>query len=125
MLMINENPILGWGFKTGIQGSAAKISQMGSHNGYLDIIKAIGYPYAILLLGGVMTIFFRMKEVVKSKCPFVRFHLFVVISILLAALYESYIIGVNQIMTNLLFVSIAVLQYHSYYKIGDEREEAD
>lgn len=123
MMMINESPWVGWGFKSGIQGEAAKITTLGSHNGYLDIIKAIGYPFAIIIFVGAVHVFWKMRDVLMSKNRFVRFHLFVVCSILLSAFYESYIIGVNQIMTNLLFVSITVLQYYSYYKIDYEQKQ--
>ncbi len=123
MMMINEHPVIGWGLRTGIQGEAAKLTTMGAHNGYLDTIKAIGYPYAAILFGACIYIFYRMRLLFKEKSPYVKFHLFVIISVLLAAMYESYIIGVNQIITNLLFVSVAVLEYRCYYNIQDEDTE--
>lgn len=119
--MITERPWSGWGFKSGIQGEAEKITTLGSHNGYLDIIKAMGYPFATIIFVGSGIILWKIKNVLTSKDPFIRFHLFIAGSILLSAFYESYIIGVNQIMTNFLFMSISILQYYSYYKIDYEQ----
>lgn len=119
-MMIAERPITGWGLKTGIQGAALKISTLGSHNGYYDTIKAIGIPFAVVLFGGALKILFGIRQVIKSKIPEVRYHMFVTGSVLLAACFESYIIGVNQIITNLLFVSVAILQYRCYYNLEEE-----
>ena len=122
-IMINEHPIIGWGFKSGIQGEAAQLTRLGSHNGYLDTIKAMGYPFAILLFSCILIVLYKIRRLLKSKNSFIRYHLFVTISVLLAALYESYIIGVNQIITNLLFVSITVLQYNVYYKLNTKEKK--
>ena len=123
LMMINEHPIIGWGFKSGIQGEAAQLTKLGSHNGYLDTIKAMGYPFAILLFSYMATILYKIRGLLKSENPQIRYHLFVTVAILLATLYESYIIGVNQIMTNLLFVSITILQYCAHYKLNSKEKK--
>lgn len=119
-MMIQEHPIIGWGYKSGIQGGASHISKMGSHNGYLDTIKAIGFPFAAILLGYMSFILIKLKVLFFNKEQPTKFHIFLILSILPAALYESYIIGVNQIITNLLFMSIAILEYKRYYLINQD-----
>lgn len=115
MMMIQQQPIIGWGYKSGIQGMAAKISNMGSHNGYLDTIKAIGLFYATLLFGYMAYTLSKIKILFKEMEDDTKFHLFIIISVLLAAMYESYIIGINQIITNMLFLSIGLLEYKIYH----------
>lgn len=116
-LMIAERPIQGWGYNTGIQGNALEISHLGAHSGYLETIKAMGYPFAIVLFIGLFVALKQIYPQLKSNDPATKFHLFVVISILISANYESYLIGVNQIMTNMFFVSLAVLLYKTKMKI--------
>lgn len=111
MMMIDMRPIEGWGFKSGIVGEAAEISVMGSHNGYLDIIKAMGYPFAILIFVVIFLNLFRIRKYVFSKDPIILYHCFIIIAVLLGAMYESMLHGVNYILNTLFYTSFSLLTY--------------
>lgn len=109
IMMINENPVLGWGFKSGIQGGAVRITNMGSHNGYLDLIKSMGYPFAVLLFILMAKDLVKIRRFFFSKISYVQYHVFVVIAVLLGAMYESMLHGVNYLLNTLFFMSITIL----------------
>lgn len=110
IMMIEENPIVGNGLYADNTGAAREVSQLGSHNGYLDLLKFMG-----IIFGGlsIVILFVHTFKIIKQFYPsqnlYVRTHLFVVISVLAMAMYEAYIWGVNQMTTSFLFVSLAFL----------------
>lgn len=111
LIMIAESPILGNGFDVEQSEKAKTVSGLGSHNGYLDIMKMIGIPYSMLLFAFMAYYTFTVwRKFHKSACDYDRIHLFVIISVLIAANFESYLWGINQVVTTLLFTSFAVLQ---------------
>lgn len=111
LIMIRESPILGNGFDVEQSEKAKAVSGLGSHNGYLDIMKMIGVPYSLLLFTLIAYYTYIIwKKFGNSTCDNDRIHLFIIISVLIAANFESYIWGVNQVVTTLLFTSFAVLQ---------------
>lgn len=111
LIMIAESPILGNGFDVEQSEKAKAVSGLGSHNGYLDIMKMIGIPYSIFLFAFMAYYTCSVwRKFHKSACDYDRIHLFVIISVLIAANFESYLWGINQVVTTLLFTSFAVLQ---------------
>lgn len=111
LIMIRESPILGNGFDVEQNEKAKAVSGLGSHNGYLDIMKMIGIPYSLLLFTLIAYYTYLIwKKFHKSAFDHDRIHLFILLSVLIAANFESYIWGVNQVVTTLLFTSFAVLQ---------------
>lgn len=111
-VMIDAHPIDGNGLYAENSTEANKISELGSHNGYLDMLKAFGIPLGTLLI--VLILFFSIRlfmRFYKSSDETIRIHLFIVISTIPAAMYEEYMIGVNQHTTTLFFISLAVLDY--------------
>lgn len=110
IMMIEQNPITGNGLYADNTGAAKKVSQLGSHNGYLDLLKFMGIifgGFSIVIL--FVHVFKILREFYFSQNLYVRTHLFVVISVLAMAMYEAYIWGVNQMTTSFLFVSLAFL----------------
>lgn len=111
LIMIAESPILGNGFDVEQSEKAKAVSGLGSHNGYLDIMKMIGIPYSVFLFAFMAYYTCSVwRKFHKSACDYDRIHLFVIISVLIAANFESYLWGINQVVTTLLFTSFAVLQ---------------
>lgn len=110
MWMISQRPLMGWGFDAHMVGKAAELSEYGAHNGYLEMLTQMG-----TILGGcwiVILLFSALKISLRYKsCNdlHLQYHAFAILGILLAANQESYLIGVNQIITNLFFVSLAIL----------------
>ena len=115
MMMIHDKPVTGWGLASQIQGKALEISHYGAHNGYLTLIMYMGLPLGIAFIGtialGVIKRFFKLYKLHNNV---LNYHLAVMISILFAANQEDYLVGVNQIVTNLFFVSFVVTGI--YYK---------
>lgn len=109
MMMIQDKPVTGWGLASQIQGKALEISHYGAHNGYLTLIMYMGLPLGIAFIGtialGVLKRFFKLYKLHNNV---LNYHLAVMISILFAANQEDYLVGVNQITTNIFFVSFVV-----------------
>lgn len=109
MMMIQDKPVTGWGLASQIQGKALEISHYGAHNGYLTLIMYMGLPLGIAFIGtialGVLKRFFKLYKLHNN---ILNYHLAVMVSILFAANQEDYLVGVNQIVTNLFFVSFVV-----------------
>ncbi len=131
IMMIKENPITGNGLYAENTGEAKKVSEMGSHNGYLDILKFLG-----VILGGFSILVLLVNALKLTRAfyssldPYVRTHLFVVIAVLASAMYEAYIWGVNQMTTSFLFVSLAFLGHLLWlqsngYDTYEETEECE
>lgn len=113
--MIESSPIEGNGIYCEQSYEAQSISELGSHNGYLDIIKWFGYPFGITLIASFIIIaLIYTKSFIFSKNFNLRAHLIVVIGTLLMSNYEGLIWGVNEINNTLFFVSFAVLGYYNY-----------
>lgn len=116
MMMIQDKPITGWGLASQIQGKALEISHYGAHNGYLTLIMYMGLPLGIAFIGtialGVLKRFFKLYKLHNN---ILNYHLAVMISILFAANQEDYLVGVNQITTNIFFVSFVVTGIYMYY----------
>ena len=110
ILMIRESPWIGNGICTPQTEQAMRISELGSHNTYLDWLKWFGIP-----LGGIL-IFFLVVTTLrlffyyrKTNDEYKRFHLFVVVSTVLVCYFEGFIWGVNEMSNTLFFTSLAVL----------------
>ena len=109
MMMIEERPWTGWGFEAANEGRAALISELGSHSGYLDTIKFMGYPLggawlAIVVISTLFLTFtiYRKKKEVSIYCGYA-------LSILVVAHFESYFVGVHEFATNFYFLSLAMM----------------
>lgn len=118
IMMIEKNPITGNGLYAENTGEAKKVSELGSHNGYLDILKFMG-----VLLGGWVILVMLMYairtvwEFYASHNLCVRTHLYVVLSVLAMAMYDAYIWGVNQMTTSFFFVSLAFLGHMHWLRL--------
>jgi O-antigen ligase len=112
LMMIEENPIIGNGLYAKNTGEAAEISEMGSHNGYLDLMKMIGIPLTIIL------VFYLIKDLSKIIKRYLfdydmlkRSYFFVVVTVPLASFFEGYMWGINQLTTTLFFIVLATICY--------------
>lgn len=114
MWMINQRPYEGWGFGAQMVGHARELSEMGSHNGYLDIIIYMGYPFGLTWIAVMVLGVLKRIKLYYARNRMLNFHIAVVISILFAANQEGYLTGVNQITTNLFFFSFTVLGVFIY-----------
>lgn len=112
--MINERPWTGWGYEAVNQGEAAKISELGAHNGYLEVTKQMGLPVAIIYFAIIaLTIFSAWRTRKEFNRP-IDLYLALSLMLLVKANYESSFIGVHEYDTNIFFVSIAMVSSHIY-----------
>lgn len=124
--MIKESPWIGNGIYSQQSEEASKISALGSHNAYLDFVKWFGLPLGSFLIGIILYYSARLYFLYRNTedCA-MRAHLFVVIGVLLAANYEAYIWGVNQMITTMYFLSISFLQKKEYDLLYYNEEDKD
>lgn len=118
MMMIQEHPWIGWGLASQLQGRALEISYYGAHNGYLTFLMYMGYPMGIAFISTIVGGVIKRLRLYKFRDGIVNYHLAVMVAILFAANQEDYLVGVNQITTNMFFVSFVVtgIYYYFYYK---------
>ena len=115
MVMIEEKPWTGWGFGAKNVGRAASISEMGSHNGYLETIKYMGYPMGglwltIAVLATISVSFTLLRKKIRHN-----FHLANAVATLALAMFEGYFVGVHEFATNYFFVSLAIISVEAYW----------
>lgn len=112
--MISQKPLIGWGYKAQNQGYALKLSMLGAHNGYLETIKQMGYPCAILYFAIVLSTILRGLSLQRKAKMKMTLFLAVVLMYLVKANYESLFVGVHEFGTNLFFFSLAIVSASSY-----------
>ena len=112
--MIAQKPLIGWGYLAVNQGYAAELSVLQSHNGYLEIIKQMGYPTAIVYFGIILMTVVKCWNTKKYYGECMDLYFALTLMLLVKANYESSFIGVHEYDTNLFFVSIAIISAESY-----------
>ena len=122
-IMIDQKPLTGWGFDAKNVGLAAKLSGLGSHNGYMEMTKFMGYIFSILWFGVIGRFIIPLLKYIRSEDDNIRYHLSIVIALLVGALYEALFVGVHELTTNMFFISLAVLTIYHYRQSIDEEEE--
>ena len=121
-LMIKERPWDGWGFEAENQGLAATITMLGPHNGYLEIAKQMGIPFAILYFLTIAVTLIRCWLAKNKHHEYMNVYLALALMLLVKANYESLFVGVHEYGTNVFFTALCMSSAHLYYlkhkKIG-------
>ena len=103
-----------------IASQAMMISELGSHNTYLDWLKWFGIPLGgvliLFLVAATLRLFFHYRKV---NDEYKRFHLFIVVSTVIICYFEGFIWGVNEMSNTLFFTSLAILDCSLLYKGND------
>ncbi|MCM1139287.1 MAG: hypothetical protein NC453_12025 [Muribaculum sp.] len=121
-IMINNSPIEGNGIYCSQSEEASLISELGSHNAYLDFLKWFGYPLGGLLIASIFICAIELlKSYRKSILPEFRAHLLIIWGVLGMCFFEGLIWGVNEINNTLFFVSFGVLGYYKYTQYNSEQ----
>lgn len=108
LVMIRAKPIEGNGLYAIQNEESLKISEFGSHNGYLDFLKMLGIPLGgLLILILLLTIIRDCQSLYNTEDNYIKANLFIVIGVALASMNEAYLWGVNQPVTTLFLISIA------------------
>lgn len=107
-MMIYERPWTGWGFEAQNQGAALALSELGSHNGYLETLKFMGYPcggaWISILVLSIVAIIKRYHKLGIARDMFIG----LVLAFALNAYFEGLFVGVHEFATNMFFVCLAV-----------------
>lgn len=112
ILMIKEKPITGNGLYAQQSESAKMISELGSHNTYIDLVKFMGFGFGGFV---IIALFIQLARFCKlfyySRSLHIRSHLFCAFIVPMMGMFEAYIWGVNQMTTTIMFISFAYLGY--------------
>lgn len=114
IIMIRANPITGNGLYAEQSDEAKRVSELGSHNGYIDLVKMLGIPFGFLLIGYMALCLYRILRYYQKMDTMLKLHLFVVLACVVSANFESYLWGVNQFVTTLFIISFCVCQQKVY-----------
>lgn len=114
--MIQQHPWDGNGFNSKNYGEALALTEYGAHNGYLTILKMMGIIMGGAWLFVLFLALWHIKGLAFSDNLKVRRQMAIVIAIAVGAINEDFFVGVNQISTNMFFVSLClILQYKDAY----------
>lgn len=119
--MISQKPLTGWGYQAVNQGKAALISILASHNGYLEIIKQMGYPCAVIYFFILASVILLSLKAVWTKHIQMNMFLAIVLIDLIKANYEALFVGVHEFGTNLFFFCLAMVSVQLYNMKHDIR----
>ena len=114
--MIEQHPWDGNGFNFANYGYALSLTELGAHNGYLNMLEQMGYGFGGLWLGILTLGVVKNLKLYKESNIYVRKYLGIMLAILFGANQESYLSGVNQFTTNMLYVSMVILWMYIYNK---------
>lgn len=111
LLMIKESPVEGHGLYAGQSEAAKQISKLGSHCGFLDIIKMMGIPIGGILIVYMTYIIFKIFFRFRGSCRHeMRAYLFIACAVYCASFFEGLIWGLNIVPNTLFFLSVTILQ---------------
>ena len=110
-LMISKKPWTGWGLEAKNEGRARDISELGSHSGYLETIKFMGYPmgglWLCIVIGAVIGV---LAWHYKNKVALSFFEAYL-IALPICALFEDVFTGVHEIETNFFYFSLGISSF--------------
>lgn len=112
--MIAQRPWCGWGYEAVNQGYALMLSKLAAHNGYLEVTKQMGIPFAILYFLTIAVSLLRSWLAKNKSHKSMNVYLALALMLLVKANYESLFIGVHEYETNLFFFALAMSSYQTY-----------
>ena len=114
-VQIMEHPIDGNGIAPPLSRAALQISELGSHNGYLDMMKYFGIPFALIIFFvlaresiKLFRLYFFQDDIVMKG------HLLICLIMLPSATVECYFIGIHEYGTTLYYISYIILCMQQY-----------
>lgn len=112
--MIAQKPWTGWGFEAVNQGIAAELTTLSSHNGYLEIVKQMGYPASIAFFLIILTAIVNYWNSFRRYRLHMNLFFALVLTLLIKANYEAGFVGVHEYGTNLFFFALAMMSSQVY-----------
>jgi len=112
--MIQQKSLTGWGFGAKNQGFALSLSELGSHNGYLETCKYMGIPASVFwFLAVVVSTLSYLKTKRQYKIQ-MDLYFSLVLILFAKSMYESLFVGIHEFETNVFFVALAMLSTRKY-----------
>ena len=88
---------------------------IGAHNGYLAILTQYGLIFGFFILYIILKKSYRSIIFVnKHKLEEHKIHIYIIIYTLIASLYESLMVGINEFHTILFWYSLAIILFREY-----------
>lgn len=112
--MISQKPWTGWGFQAINQGYAAVLTPLPSHNGYLEIVKQMGFPAGIIFFLIILTPIMNYWNTLQRNHLKMNIFFALVLVSLIKANYEAGFVGVHEYGTNLFFSALAMMSSQTY-----------
>lgn len=112
--MIEQSPWNGHGFNAQNKGYAASLTNLGSHNGYLETYKFMGIPMATLYF---LTIFISILSYLLTIRRYgepISLYGAMVLMLLVKSMYEGLMVGVHEYETTLFFTSLAMISAEKF-----------
>lgn len=86
---------------------------LGTHNGYLAAAKMYGVFFlTVFIYVIVIKPLNIIRKLFQIKCNYLKVHLFIVFAVLIGAVTEDYIVGVNSLPTSFFFLSLAIIEIY-------------
>jgi O-antigen ligase len=113
-----EKPFFGFGLDkyAFINTELTEENLHGAHNGYLAILVQYGFVFGSLVLGITFRKSFSFFNKNVFKTPENKFYIYLIAYTLLAAIYETFITGINEFQTILFWFSLSILSYSMFLK---------
>lgn len=113
-MMIAQRPLTGWGYGAHNVGKAKKVSELGSHSGYIDTIKFMGYPFALLTFFIMFYYIYASLPLYRLRQRMINYHIGLVTAISVGTFFECYFVGVHEFESTMFYVSLAILSTLRY-----------
>jgi O-antigen ligase len=113
-----QKPFFGFGLDkyAFINNELTEENLYGAHNGYLAILVQYGFVFGSLVLGITFRKSFSFFNKNVFKTPENKFYIYLIAYTLLAAIYETFITGINEFQTILFWFSLSILSYSMFLK---------
>ncbi len=112
--MIAQKPWTGWGYEATNQGYALILTVLPPHNGYLEILKQMGYPCAIVYFLVIATTILKGLREIRKHHVAIDLYMALALMLMVKAAYESLFIGVHEFETNIIYYALALVSARSY-----------
>ena len=119
---LKNSPIIGFGLDkySYIDQEVVPSSLAGSlvtaHNGYLAILVQLGLIFGSIVIAIILYVSLSFFIVSTDKDLWQRFYLYIILYVLIGALFESFFTGINEFQTILFWLSLAVLSFSKFIK---------
>lgn len=92
----------------------------GAHNGYLAIFTQYGIIFGTIILSIILKKSIQLINIFRNSSGNEKAYVFIIVYALVASLYESLLVGINEFHTILFWISLAFLSVTKFKKENHE-----